>query len=83
MSKYNATWLSLYNQLSHAKKSLSALRREVYILKQSLGCLLKENAAWAKSYTNLMNCHSDLLISYNSLLARSPAKDCRDISTED
>jgi hypothetical protein len=83
MSKCSTTWLSLYNELSHVKKNFSALKREIYILKQSHGRLLKENAAWAKSYTDLVSCHSQLLTSYNSLLARSAAKDCRGTSTED
>ena len=54
MSKHSLTWASLYNKLSHAKRSLSALKKETEILAQSLFHLLKKNTAWAKSYNILL-----------------------------
>jgi hypothetical protein len=83
MPKYNARWVSLYNKLSQVKKSLSVLKREADILAQSNARLVKDNIAWAKSYTNLAANHSELLILYNSLLERSKLNDCQGISAED
>jgi chromosome segregation ATPase len=54
MSKHSLTWASLHNKLSHAKKSLSVLKKEIEILTQSNFHLLKKNTAWAKSYNTLL-----------------------------
>ena len=83
MPNYSVRWVSLYNELSHAKKSLSALKRKADILVQSNCRLVKDNTAWAKSYNNLAACHSELLTLYNSLLERSQAEDCEGTSAED
>ncbi len=97
MPNYSVRWVSLYNELSHAKKSLSAQKRNADILVQSncrlvkdntaweqSNCrLVKDNTAWVKSYNNLAACHSELLTFYNSLLERSQAEDCEGTSAED
>ncbi|WP_333263646.1 hypothetical protein [Microcoleus sp. S13_C5] len=44
----------MYNKLSHAKKNLSALEREIQILAQFNFCLFKKNAALVKSYNTLL-----------------------------
>jgi hypothetical protein len=76
MTNYSTRWLSLLYKLSQAKKSLSVLKREADILAQCNGRLVKDNMAWAKSYTNLAANHSELLTLYNNLLERSKANDC-------
>ena len=87
MSKSNTQWVSLYNKLSQTNKNLnknlSALKREVEILAQCNSRLLKDNIAWAKSYSNLAANHSELLSSYNRLLERSKLKDFQGTSAEE
>ena len=83
MIKYNAKWVSLYNKLSHAEKSLSVQKRENDLLAQSNTRLLEENKGWAKSYNNLAASHSELLILFNSLLERSKPNDCQGTLVED
>jgi hypothetical protein len=83
MTKYNAKWVSLYNKLSQAEKSLSVQKRKADILAQSNSRLVKDNMAWAKSYTHLAANHSELLALYNSLLERSKLNDCEGTSAEE
>jgi len=83
MSNYSAKWLRLYNELSQAKKSLWVLKREANILAQCNGSLVKDNMAWAKSYTNLAANHSELLTLYNNLLERSKPNDCEGTSAQE
>ena len=54
MSKHSLKWVSLYNKLSHAKKSLSTLKKETEILAQCNLHLVRKNTAWAKSYNILL-----------------------------
>jgi hypothetical protein len=83
MTKYSTRWLSLLYKLSQATKSLSVLKREAEILAQCNSRLLKDNIAWAKSYSNLAANHSELLSSYNRLLERSKLKDSQGTLVEE